>query len=74
MYPIILRKNIIMDNSKYFDKIPEIEEAKERLQEAIELFLVDEISHEEYEAAQQAVFDACNKYGAGSNFKSPTKI
>lgn len=51
------------DNSKYFDKVPEIEEAKEKLQEAIELFLVDEISHEEYEAAQQAVFDACNKYG-----------
>jgi hypothetical protein len=62
-----------MDNSKYFDKIPEIEEAKERLQEAIELFLVDEITYEEYEAFQQAVTDACNKYDLNGNVKNPAK-
>lgn len=62
-----------MNNSKYFDKIPEIEEVKEKLQYAIELFLVDEITFEEYEAFQQAVTDACNKYDLNGNLKNPTK-
>ncbi|WP_026707149.1 hypothetical protein [Flavobacterium frigidarium] len=62
-----------MDNSKYFDKIPEIEEAKEKLHDAIELFLNEEISFEEYEAFQQAVSDACDKYDFNGNLKSTTK-
>jgi len=53
----------LIDNSKYFDKVPEIDKAKEAYQEAMQRYLANEITLEECRKYQQAVFEACNEYG-----------
>jgi hypothetical protein len=51
-----------MDNSKYFDRVPEIDKAIADHQQAIQRCLRNEITLEECSKYQQAVFKACNEY------------
>jgi hypothetical protein len=51
-----------MDNSKYFDRVPEIDKAIADHQQAIQRCLSNEITLEECSEYQQAVFKACNEY------------
>jgi uncharacterized protein (UPF0276 family) len=51
-----------MVNSKYFDRVPEIDKAIADHQQAIQRCLRNEIMLEECSKYQQAVFKACNEY------------
>jgi hypothetical protein len=55
-------KTIDVDNSKYFDRVPEIDKAIAAHQEAIQRCLRNEITLEKCSKYQQAVFKACNEY------------
>lgn len=52
-----------MDNSKYFDRVPEIDKANAAYHEAMQRYFAKEITLEECRKYQQAVFKACNEYG-----------
>jgi hypothetical protein len=51
-----------MVNSKYFDRVPEIDKAIADHQQAIKRCLRYEITLEECSKYQKAVFKACNEY------------
>jgi hypothetical protein len=55
-------KTIDVDNSKYFDRVPEIDKAISDHQQAIQRCLLNEITIEECSKYQQAVFNASNEY------------
>ncbi|MGK0236400.1 MAG: hypothetical protein ACI9EK_002950 [Psychroserpens sp.] len=51
-----------MDNSKYFDRVTEIDKAIAEHQQAIQRCLRNEITLEECSKYQKAVFNSCNEY------------